>query len=221
MMLMKRIFLILFVIVILSGCHAQRFTYGSSQIELQSDLDSVLELMMDKGNYDDNLLVPYNRTSLAINYSRNSVVVEAVQFSVYRKFDGEEYHYDLTACFDDEGSLECKEERGFITGDKIEEEILLTESFEIFSSIDVPSIIAELRSRYNITLTENTLLQAHLVLPSDIEEDNERYENIVFYFDSEYHYDSTYEPQDMMLEIRVDFYGSGEGETYIIYFEIE
>ncbi len=218
---MKRLVLCILIVFILSGCHSQKFTYGSSQIILEDDLNAVLELMMDKGNYNSNLKVPYNMSSLAIDYSNGFVVVEAVQFNVYRKYDGEEHHYDSTACFDVNGSLECKEQRGLITSEKIEEEILLTSSFDIFSTINVPDIVSELNNNYNISPTESTLIMAHLVLPSDITEDEEKYDNIAYFYDDSYHYSTSYEPQDMMLEIKVQFFGNGTGEVYVIYFEIE
>jgi hypothetical protein len=220
---MKRVFLVVIfaLVVLLSSCHAQKFTYGNSQIKLDSELSKVLELMMKKGNYDDNLLVPYNRTSLYIDYSKETVIVETVQFSVYRKYDDGEYQFDWTGCFNVNGDLKCREERGKFTGTEVGEEILLTESFEIFSNIDVPSIVSMLRETYNIVNRENILLQAHLVLPLNIEEKEEKLENIIYYYDDEYHYDNIYEPTEMMLEIKADFFGSGAGEVYIIYYEID
>jgi len=177
--------------------------------------------MMAKGKYDDNLLVPYDRTSIAINYSNDIVVVESVQFQVFRKYDAGEYKYDWTGCFDVNGDLKCREERGKFTSDKVTDEVLLTKSFDIFSTINTSSIISEIRNNYNVIPKENTLIIAHLVLPTDIEEKTEKFENIIFYLDGEYLYDSTYEPSEMMLEVRITISGNGEGETYIVYFEID
>lgn len=218
---MKRLILVLLLIVLLSGCHSQKFTYDNSQIELDTELSSVLELMMDKGNYSDNLTVQYNKAMIAIDFSQGYLVLETAQFSVLRDFNGEEYEYDLTACFDNEGILKCKEERGLITGGNVEEEILLTRAFDIFSNIDVRSITSELRNEYKFTDKENMLLQAHFVLPTDIQDDIERFENIVFYYNGEYHYNSIFEPNEMMLQIRVDVFGNGEGDTYIVYLELD
>jgi hypothetical protein len=223
MVSMKRITFIitLIFVVLLSSCHAQKFTYGSSQINLVTELDNVLELMMKKGNYNDDLLVPYSRTSLAIDYSKGNVVIEAVQFQVYRKSSNGEYQYDATGCFDVNGELKCSESRGPYTSENKIEEVLLTESFEIFKTVDVHSVIAFLKQSYIVVDRENTLLQYHLAYEKDIEEKVERFENIVFYYDDEYHFDNTYRPKDMVLEIRVDIFGSGSGETYILYYEID
>lgn len=218
---MKRLVAVILMILFLSACHSQRFTYDTAQINLDKDLSDVLDLMMDKGNYDDGLLVPYNRTSLYIDYSTNKVVVEAVQFQVLRTFKDGEWEYDSTGCFNVEGLLKCKEERGKFTGEKVQEEVLLTWSFELYSKINVSEIVTELKRNYQIITLENTIVQAHLVMPSDIEEDQERFENRVFYYDGEYHYDDSYDPSGMMLEIRVDIFGNGIGEAYIVYFEID
>ena len=221
MMQMKKIGMLMFLIVMLSGCHSQNFSYDRSRINLETELSEVYELMMDKGNYSNNLLVPYNKTSLYIKYLNNTVVVESIQFSVYKKSNEETHEYDATMCFNEDGALVCKETKANHTGEKVDEEVLLVDSIDIYSNIDVAGIVSEVKSNLSNRATEDIMLIAHLALPSDVVEMSIDHENIIFYYGDEYHYNDEYDPQEMMLEIKVVFfYGDGEGETFIFYFEI-
>jgi len=218
---MNRIILILFLVTLLSGCHSQKFDYGSSNIALEDDLEPILDKMMDKGNYNYNQKISYDRVFMSIYYRNGDVVLNSISFAVFRKTDEDTSHFDSTFCFDVEGELKCKEERGLVTGDRAEQELLLVDAFDIFSGIDVSAIVSEMRQTYQIGPTETIFLVTHLVLPSDIEDDKENFENRIFFYDDEYHYDENYISEEMMLKVVVYFIGNGEGEGYAVYFELE
>lgn len=221
MYIMKKAVIVLLLILLLSGCHSQKFEYGSSVVDLESDLESILDKMMDKANYNDSQTVDYDKVTLAIDYRNGDVVVEGFQFSVFRKNDGDSDLFDMTGCFNVEGELKCREERGFIEGQRAGEEVLLVRAVDIYSKIDISNIVSELRRVYELSPTEGNVVIAHLVLPKDIEEDKEKYENRIFFYDDEYHYEEDYVTDDMMLELKVYFFGNGEGEKFVVYFELE
>ena len=219
---MRKFIIVFLLVILMSGCHAQTFSTGGSQIDLNSELEGVIDDMMDKGNYDASTLVPYDRVSLSIDYSQNRVVVEAVQFQVYRRTRENEHQYDSTACFDDNGRLACKEERGKYTSSERTDEIRLIDAIDVYSKINVNLIVDELREHYSIRPLENMLIVAHHVKPEDIQDDIDRFDNIVYYYDDEFHFnDSTYHASEMMLEIVVHVFGEGEGQSYVVYFELE
>lgn len=218
---MKKMIIVLALVLSLSGCHSQKFTTGESQINLKRDLDSIVETMMKKGNYADDLKVPYDKTVLAIDYSQNIIEIETISFSVFRRQKDKEYEYDLTSCFDDIGSLVCKEERGLITSETRTEEVLLLDVVGIYADIDIKSIMEEVGDYYETKPFESILIIASLVLPEDIENDFGRYDNIAFYYDDSYHYENTNNAINMMLRVKVYVIGNEQGETYVSYFEIK
>jgi len=218
---LKRLLIILCFILLLSGCHSGEFHYSQSQINLETQLSEVISMMMEEGNYDDDLMVPYSRASLYINYSSYKVVVESVQFQVFRKIKGEEYHNDATLCFDVDGRLSCREDRGMFTSDKRIEEVSLKETMDTYAKIDIEAIIFELKSHYNISLNKTILAAIHLVSPQDIEDEQSKLDNVAYYYDNTFHYDTDYEPSEMMVEVKIHFRGEDSGELCVLYMSIE
>ena len=218
---MKKFVLALFLLVLLSGCRSESFSFNSSLVDLENDLEPILDRMMEKGNYNDNIRVDYDKVVLVLDYRNGDIVIENIQFSVFRKLDGELRLYDRTGCFNEVGELKCKEEKYQSAGERATEEVLLRDAFDLFTTIDVSGIVSEVRQEFNVPPTEYSILITHLVLPSDIEERTENYENIVFFYDNEYHYDENYIPDEMMLEVVLHLFGNGEGDSYVIYFELE
>lgn len=78
-----------------------------------------------------------------------------------------------------------------------------------------------MQREFAIPQSERIIIQYRLTDVEGINEDVERYDNRVFYYHNEFHYDNTYTPDDMMIEIRLDFINGSEGEAYIVYIEID
>ena len=219
----KYILLLVFIfIVLLSGCKVSWFEYGSSRLSSMRELDDIIEVMMDEGNYDEDLKVPFNKTGVFLSYIDGSLLVESIYFHVYKDFDGELYHFDTTSCFNENDTLLCKEESDSrADSETLKDEIKLIYAFELYSSVDAIEIITELQREFTILPSETIIIHYHLKDVESIDEDIERYENTVFYYNDEYHYDNLYTPNDMMIEIRVDFINESGGEMYIVYIEID
>ncbi len=221
---MKRyILLLIFVFIfLLSGCKVSRFEYGSSRLSSMREIEDIIEVMLDEGNYDENLKVPFNRTGIYLSYIDSLLLVESIHFNVYTDFDGELYHFDTTSCFNENGTLLCKETSDSRSdSETLKDEIKLIYAFELFISVDAIEIITELRREFTIPPSERIIIQYHLKDVESINEDIDRYENRVFYYNNEFHYDNSYTPDDMMIEIRVDFINAPEGVIYIVYIEID
>ena len=219
---MKRLIISIFFVVILSSCRSEGFTYGDSHMDLEIELASVLERMLDEGNYNADLRVQYDKVKFAIDYNYGNVLVENIQFSVFSRFTKEdEALFYRTMCHNIEGTLECKKEKEAIVGEKNDDDLFLTDAIELYSNIDFEDIIHELRIEYSINPSASTVLTVLIVLPSDIPQEEDRFSSRVYYYENEYHYDSEYVTTDMMLEIRVYFVADSGSSSHVIYYEID
>jgi hypothetical protein len=206
----------------LSGCKVNRFDNGTSYLNNMSEIDDILEVMMDEGKYGDDTEVPFNRASLYLTYNNGLLLIEAIQFSIFEDFDNETYHFNSIGCFNQDGTLSCNETSdGRSDSDELKDEINLLYAFDLFKNIDAIGIVNELKREFSISPPERILIGYHLKDVEGINEDQERHENRIFYYNNEFHYDDSYIPSDMMIEIRVDFITESEGEYYVVYFEIE
>ena len=159
---------------------------------------------------------------LNLSYINGIIIVESIYFNIFKDFDGELYHFDNTSCINEEGILLCSEESDSRHDSAIlKDEIILKYAFELFTSNDVIVIITELQREFAISQSERIIIQYRFTDVEGINEDIERYDNRVFYYNNEFHYDDTYTPDDMMIEIRFDFINGSEGEAYIVYIEID
>ena len=226
---MKRyIFVLIFVfIILLSGCKVSGFDNGPSAINDMRELDRIIEVMLDEGNYDNDLKVPLNWTNVSFTYNNGVLLVRSVHFSVFTNFDGELYHYDSNGCSNEEGMLLCHANRNSdfdpeFAGYHIpKDDIKLTYAFELFTSVDPIGIVTELRREFTIPTSERILIFYYLIDVEGFNETADQYDNRVFYYDNEFHYDDLYIPNEMMIEIRVVFFNESGDETYIVYIEID
>ena len=218
---MKRVITMILLVLLLSGCHSQKFTYEQSHINLDHDLGKVLDLMLSKGNYSDSTRVEHDKVSLWIDYSERKTVIEAVQFQIFHREKKDENAYRITECFDEEGVLKCREDTRQYSNTPSTEELYLIDAFNIFSQVDIDGIVTEINTHYSIPARDNTIVGLRFKLPEDIDLEDSIFNDIVFYYDGEYHYDSSYIPSDIVLEIRVSIFGNGVGEQYAIYYEID
>ena len=217
---MKKVFIII-LICVLSACHSQEFSYQRSKLDLDNELLDVLDLMMAKGSYDDNQLVPYDKVSLIVDYSSQTVIVNAFQFSVYRNQRGGVYSFDSTDCYDNNGVLICKEVRGQVTDDALSEEVNLISSVDSLSSINVEEVVSEIINTYHPNQFENILLVLTLSKPEDTEDIISENENVLLFRDGEYHFIETHHHEGMMIEVAVLFSGKDSQEVFYVYFELD
>lgn len=217
---MKRLFVLLLFGLMLTGCHSSKFESGSSQMS-GSDLSRVLDSMMEEGNFGAQTEVPYNKVSLYLDYSKQRTLIESIQFNVPRRQKGEEWDYKNTSCFNENGTMLCRERIVSIQGEPSDTKIILTQAIDIFASLNYSSIVSEVEEYYNPPLAQSQLLSIKLVLPQDVEESSESISGIVYYYDGEYYFDTDYKPEEMMLEVRMTRFYDEDGETFFIYVEIE
>ena len=94
---MKRFVILFAFILLLSGCKIKRFEFGSSHLNNMVELEEIIQVMMDEGNYDEDLKVPFDQTFIFLSYINGKLLVETVQYNVITNFDGELYHFDNTS----------------------------------------------------------------------------------------------------------------------------
>lgn len=219
---MKRFLVMLIFVLILSGCRENRFDNGTSYLDNMSEIDDILEVMMDEGKYGDDAEVPFNRASLYLTYNNGLLLIEAIQFSIFEDFDNETYHFNSIGCFNEDGSLLCNETSDARSDSyELKDQIKLTYAFDLYKSVDAIEIVNELKREFSISPPERVLIVYHLKDVEGIDEEIERFENRIFYYDNQFHYDDSYIPSNMMIEIIVHFYHESEGESYVLYIEIE
>lgn len=218
---MRRFLIILILLTLLTGCRYQEFDYGTTIIDTSSDYDLLLKRIIEEGKYEDNVVGPYSRFRFFVDYRNGSTMVEGLNVSTYRDYDGKETTYDSTDCFAEEGILSCREHKSSVEGFRILPEIEFRYAFEQFSNVDVALLVYEVKSHYDIGYTEKTFLYYKFALPEDIEPDNDSFEDVLCYYDEQYHYDDVCESPDMMLEIALYFQDNEGGFAYKIYWEID
>ena len=219
---MKRyiVVLTLLIVLLLSGCKGKEYEFDSNIINNMTDVKGIFQVMMDEGNYDENTKIQFNNTAVFISFSNDLLVVDVVQFSVFKEFSREEYNYDLNVCGNNDGNLICSVES---TSDNFiqKEEVLLTYAVENLTSIDPMEIFLELEREFILPAYERKSIHLRLKDINNIEEGIKRYENVVFYYDDEFHYDELYTPEEMMIELQVFFTTGFTGEMYVVYIEMD
>ncbi len=185
---MKRFLVMLVFVLILSGCKVNRFENGTSYLDNMNEIDEIIEVMMDEGNYGDDVEVPFNRASLYLTYNNGLLLIEAIQFSIFEDFKNETYHFNSIGCFNQDGTLFCNETSdGRSDSDELKDEIKLTYVFDLFTSVDAVGLVNELKREFAISPPERILIGYHLIDVEGINEEEERYENVIFYYNNQFH----------------------------------
>lgn len=216
---MKKFLICLMFLVLLTGCHNQKFSIESSTINIEHELNDVLDTMMDKGNYDQATKSPYKGISLAVDYSNGYSILDTFGFSVYGNNSLKDVPVKTTGCFNEQGILQCIETPQWeFKHEEREKEVALVDIIDAYSKVDIDEIISEVESHYGIidvTLSESVLILFTLDLPEDFEKLNSHSENIA-YMDSTFHYE-TFVPTEMMIRIGVYVFYEDDGEAFFFY----
>lgn len=161
---MRRL-IILFFIVVLSGCKPSD-TYNQS-IELGESLDGVEEIMttmMEESNHNDDTLVPHELFGALMLYNDNILVIDSIAYNVNTEFDGEIYSFNLTRCIRNSNYyLECTDfENDFLTKTELSEPAHLSDIINTISNIDFIEAIDIIQNQYQMTISNNFTLKFEL-----------------------------------------------------------
>ena len=154
---MKKIIIAFCCLIFLNGCVYRSYAGGSNEIQDSADIRDMFEMIMDKNDHSDNLLVPAELIQLFLVYVDDKTYVVDINYNVYKyQKDGKSY-YDSFHCSNMEDRFTCGSVRvGY--DDPLVVEISLDTAITDLSKYEVKYIVSILSKRYYIDLSKEVSL---------------------------------------------------------------